>query len=63
MAGKRGRPLDPRMLADTNLSVALNTNLLSAAILPLRLCTSFMFLGCAISIMARILSRLASIPL
>ena len=43
--------------------VALDTNLFSAATFPLRLCTSFTFLGGFISIMARILSEFASIPL
>ena len=72
MVGNIDRLSTPQMLADTrsstrkkgnHLSVALDTNLFNAAILPLRLYTSFTFLRGAISIMARILSRLASIPL
>ena len=47
---------------DRHLSVALETNLLKATTLPLRLCTSLAFFGGAISSMARILLRLASMP-
>ena len=46
-----------------HLSVALETNLFSIVILPLRHFTSFVFLGGAISIMAQILFGLTSIPL
>ena len=46
----------------TNLSVDFEMNLLSAAILPVRLCTSLCFLGEGMSISALILSGLASMP-
>ena len=46
-----------------NIYFFLKTETNMARILPLRLCTSFMFLGGVISIMARILSGLASMPL
>ena len=43
-----------------HLSVAFNINLLRAATLPFKLCTSLMLLGCSISKMARIMLGFAS---
>ena len=85
MVGKRGRPLDPRMPADTRPSTQKISLVYGRKVdtypSPLTrtysvggrkvdtyqkissLCTSFTFFGGAISIMAQILSRLASIPL
>ena len=45
------------------MSVALEMNLLSVAILPISLWTSFTVLGDAISNIAQTFSRFASIPL
>ena len=48
---------------DRHLPVALETNLFKAAILPFKLCISFIVFGGPNSIMTRTFSGLTSIPL